>query len=63
MTALSRSQAAGWPDLPGHRVTFGADQPMPLDCGVEFGPFTIAYQTYGTLEPRARRTPSCSATP
>jgi homoserine O-acetyltransferase len=49
MTALSRSQAAGWPDLPGHRVTFGADQPMPLDSGVEFGPFTIAYQTYGTL--------------
>jgi homoserine O-acetyltransferase len=49
MTALSRSEAAGWPDLPGHRVTFGADQPMPLDSGVEFGPFTIAYQTYGTL--------------
>jgi homoserine O-acetyltransferase len=49
MTALSRSQAAGWPDLPGQRVTFGADQPMPLDSGVEFGPFTIAYQTYGTL--------------
>ena len=49
MTALSRSQDAGWPDLPGHRVTFGADQPMPLDSGVEFGPFTIAYQTYGTL--------------
>ena len=22
---------------------------MPLDCGVEFGPFTIAYQTYGRL--------------
>jgi homoserine O-acetyltransferase len=49
MTALSRSQDAGWPDLPGHRVTFGADQPMPLDSGVEFGPFTIAYQTYGSL--------------
>src|SRR5262245_22064107 len=49
MTALSRSQNAGWPDLPGHRATFGADQPMSLDSGVEFGPFTIAYQTYGTL--------------
>ncbi|MFM9845122.1 MAG: homoserine O-acetyltransferase [Dongiaceae bacterium] len=49
MTALSRSEAAGWPDLPGHRVTFGADRPMLLDSGVEFGPFTIAFQTYGAL--------------
>ena len=24
---------------------------MPLDCGIEFGPFTIAYQTYGKLNP------------
>jgi homoserine O-acetyltransferase len=47
MTALSRSQAAGWPDLPGHRVTFGTDRPMKLDSGAAFGPFTIAYQTYG----------------
>ncbi len=21
---------------------------MPLDCGIDFGPFTVAYQTYGT---------------
>ena len=49
MTALSRSQAAGRPDLPGHRVVFGADRAMKLDSGATLGPFTIAYQTYGAL--------------
>ena len=24
-------------------------EPLRLDCGIDFGPFTIAYQTYGTL--------------
>jgi homoserine O-acetyltransferase len=48
MTALSRSPDAR-SGLPGQRVTFGADSPMRLDSGIEFGPFTIAYQTYGTL--------------
>lgn len=33
----------------GHRVQLGADEPLRLDCGVELGPFTMAYQTYGTL--------------
>ena len=28
---------------------FGAERPMRLDSGVELGPFTIAYQTYGAL--------------
>jgi homoserine O-acetyltransferase/O-succinyltransferase len=28
---------------------FGADQPLPLDCGINLSPFQIAYQTYGTL--------------
>ncbi|MGH6953011.1 MAG: homoserine O-acetyltransferase MetX [Alphaproteobacteria bacterium] len=32
--------------MPGHRVELG---PMRLDCGVTLGPFTVAYQTYGTL--------------
>jgi homoserine O-acetyltransferase len=25
--------------------------PLPLDCGVAFGPVDIAYETYGTLDP------------
>ena len=48
MTALPISSVARI-DLPGQRVAFGAERPMRLDSGVEFGPFTIAYQTYGTL--------------
>jgi homoserine O-acetyltransferase/O-succinyltransferase len=34
-------------DWPGYRHT--VRDPLRLDCGVDFGPFTIAYQTYGTL--------------
>ena len=41
--------AGAAPDAPGHRVAFGEDRPLRLDCGVDLGPFTIAYQTYGTL--------------
>jgi homoserine O-acetyltransferase len=48
MTALPISPVART-DLPGQRATFGAERPIRLDSGVEFGPFTIAYQTYGTL--------------
>ena len=36
-------------ERPGHRVQLGADEPLRLDCGMELGPFTMAYQTYGTL--------------
>ncbi len=53
MTALSKTPSAGRPDLPGQRVSLAAERPMRLDCGVELGPFTIAYQTYGSLN-RAR---------
>ena len=35
--------------LPGHRVILGLETPMTLNSGVELGPFTIAYQAYGTL--------------
>jgi homoserine O-acetyltransferase/O-succinyltransferase len=35
--------------LPGRRLDFPALDPLPLDCGASLGPFTIAYQTYGTL--------------
>ena len=30
-------------------AALGVERPMKLDCGVELGPFRIAYQTYGTL--------------
>jgi len=35
--------------LPGYSVRFATERPMSLDCGIDFGPFTLAYQTYGTL--------------
>ena len=35
--------------LPGRRLDFPALDPLRLDSGVSLGPFTIAYQTYGTL--------------
>ena len=37
-------------EAPNSRVvTFGADRPLTMDAGVSLSPFTIAYQTYGTL--------------
>src|SRR6476620_11065675 len=30
-------------------ATFGIDQPLKLDCGIDLAPFQIAYQTYGEL--------------
>ena len=36
-------------EWPGHSLV--VSEPLRLDCGVEFGPFTIAYQTYGKLNP------------
>ena len=30
-------------------VTFGPDKPLALDAGIDLSPFTIAYETYGTL--------------
>jgi len=46
---LTESWAAKVRTLPGVRVELGRDRPLRLDCGVELGPFTMAYQTYGTL--------------
>jgi homoserine O-acetyltransferase len=33
----------------GQTVVLGSVEPLKLDSGVELGPFTVAYQTYGTL--------------
>ena len=38
-------------ELPGYKVALGKDAPLRLDCGIELGPFTVAYQTYGRLNP------------
>jgi len=36
-------------DSSGFSVELGAEDPLRLDCGVDLGPFTVAYQTYGKL--------------
>ncbi len=33
----------------GMTVELGGDKPIRLDCGVDLGPFTVAYETYGSL--------------
>ena len=49
MTAMPESQAAAARVQTGLSVELGRDRPLELDCGVSLGPFTLAYQTYGTL--------------
>ncbi|QEX24514.1 homoserine O-acetyltransferase [Hypericibacter adhaerens] len=49
MAGLMRNSPEVRARLPGERVVFGRDQPMPLDSGVALGPFTVAYRTYGRL--------------
>src|SRR3546814_12212027 len=49
MTSAQPSPAAPAAALPGFRATFGADRKMRLDCGVEIGPFAIAWQSYGEV--------------
>ena len=50
--AVHHEDRAHEADHPSSLVaSFGADQPLRLDCGVDFGPFKIAYQTYGRLNP------------
>ena len=49
MTAMPESQAAVEHVQTGLSVEFGREAPLELDCGVSLGPFTLAYQTYGTL--------------
>ena len=33
----------------GAQVILGRDKPLKLDCGIELGPFAMAYNTYGKL--------------
>ena len=49
MTAMPESQAAAERAQTGLSVELGREVPLELDCGVSLGPFTLAYQTYGTL--------------
>jgi homoserine O-acetyltransferase len=44
---LPLSRSGPGDDWPGTRLRVA--QPLRLDCGVDLAPFTIAYQTYGTL--------------
>ncbi|AXS38847.1 homoserine O-acetyltransferase [Breoghania sp. L-A4] len=43
----ARQREADTPSSPVLR--FGPDKPLPLDAGIAFAPWQIAYQTYGTL--------------
>src|SRR6516165_12447694 len=45
----SRLRQCSGQDWPGHRLL--VREPLRLDCGIDLGPFTIAYQTYGELNP------------
>lgn len=36
-------------DFPTQKATLGMDMAMRLDCGAELSNFSIAYETYGTL--------------
>ena len=49
MSALTSPRLRARPDRdwPGYRLL--VRDPLPLDCGTDFGPYTIAYQTYGML--------------
>src|SRR5215475_9974460 len=48
--ATSRDERSHEVDHPSSPVAyFGAEQPLPLDCGINLSPFQIAYQTYGEL--------------
>ena len=49
MSILTASRLPPGKDWPGHSLV--VDEKLQLDCAVELGPFTIAYQTYGTLNP------------
>ena len=49
MIAMLQSAAAANHGRAGLSVELGREAPLQLDCGAALGPFTLAYQTYGTL--------------
>ena len=62
MTAMPKSHAAAEHAQTGLSVELGRETPLELDCGVSLGPFTLAYQTYGTLnEERSNAVLLCHA--
>jgi homoserine O-acetyltransferase/O-succinyltransferase len=50
-TTAGKSPPIAWDatTLPGHRVIFGTDKPLRLDCGMDLYEFPLAFQTYGEL--------------
>ena len=49
MLQASRPKIVSGSAHEGLSVELGLDEPLKLDCGVKLGPFTVGYQTYGTL--------------
>ena len=49
MLQASRPKVASGAAHEGPSIQLGLDEPLKLDCGVKLGPFTVGYQTYGTL--------------
>jgi homoserine O-acetyltransferase len=56
-------EAVSGPEAPaGQTALLGVETPLTLDCGVELGPFTVAYETYGKLnEDRSNVILACHA--
>lgn len=50
MTAPQRASVLNEADAPHSLVArFDSGSPLHMDCGIAFAPFSVAYQTYGTL--------------
>ena len=50
MTAPQRASVLSEADAPHSLVArFDSGSPLHMDCGIAFAPFSVAYQTYGTL--------------
>lgn len=50
MTVSQRASVLSEADTPhSFVVRFDASSPLAMDCGIDFAPFSIAYQTYGVL--------------